>query len=200
MIREPGDPVRWVVGGSVENATGGSTRVGRVAPPVANLISSSRGSNRPGNRARSSFGTPSPMGSAYIDRYRYVDIPIDHRQYVLVRLIQTIDAECCAQVLAAPLGETESERLAAALRVLADPARLRLLSIIGAQPDGEACVCNLTTPLGLSQPTVSHHLKVLTEAGLLGREKRGRWVYYWVRPEPLELLRGALEAPIGAVR
>ena len=113
-----------------------------------------------------------------------------------MKLIQTIDAECCPQVLAAPLDEAEAGSLAAALRVLADPARLRLLSLIGAHPNGEACVCELTEPLGLSQPTVSHHLKVLTEAGLVGREKRGRWVYYWVLPEPIELLRGALAEPV----
>ena len=95
-----------------------------------------------------------------------------------------------------PLGEAEADRLAAVLRVLADPARLRLLSIIGADPDGKACVCDLTEPVGLSEPTVSHHLKVLADAGLVGREQRGRWVYYSIRPEPLELLRGALAAPI----
>ena len=112
-----------------------------------------------------------------------------------MKLIQTIDADCCPQVLAAPIDEQAAERLAGALRVLADPARLRLLSLIGAHPDGEACVCDLTAPLGLSQPTVSHHLKVLTEAGLVGREQRGRWVFYWVLPEPIELLRGALAGP-----
>jgi ArsR family transcriptional regulator, arsenate/arsenite/antimonite-responsive transcriptional repressor len=115
-----------------------------------------------------------------------------------VKLIQTIDADCCPQLLAEPLDEGEADRLAAALRVLADPARLRLLSILGAHPKGEACVCELTEPIGLSQPTVSHHLKVLADAGLVGREKRGRWVYFWVLPEPLELLRGALAAPVGA--
>lgn len=115
-----------------------------------------------------------------------------------MKLIQTIDAECCPQVLAAPLTGDEAERLGAALRVLADPTRLRLLSLIGAHPNGEACVCDLTAPIGLSQPTVSHHLKVLTEAGLVGREQRGRWVFYWVLPEPIELLRGALAGPIGA--
>jgi ArsR family transcriptional regulator len=115
-----------------------------------------------------------------------------------VKLIQTIDAECCPRVLASPLDEAQAERLAGALRVLADPARLRLLSLIGAHPDGEVCVCDLTAPLGLSQPTVSHHLKVLTEAGLVGREKRGRWVYYWLLPEPIELLRAALAGPIAS--
>jgi ArsR family transcriptional regulator len=112
-----------------------------------------------------------------------------------VKLIQTIDAECCPQVLASPLDEDGAERLAGALRVLADPARLRLLSLIGAHPDGEVCVCDLTAPLGLSQPTVSHHLKVLTDAGLVGREQRGRWVFYWLVPEPIELLRAALAGP-----
>lgn len=117
-----------------------------------------------------------------------------------MKLIQTIDAECCPQVLASPLSGAEAERLASALRVLADPARLQLLSLLGAHPDGEACVCDLTGPVGLAQPTVSHHLKVLTEAGLVGREQRGRWVYYWVLPEPIELLRGALAGPPTVVR
>lgn len=112
-----------------------------------------------------------------------------------VKLIQTIDAACCPPVLASPLDEDGAEKLAAALRVLADPARLRLLSLIGAHPDGEVCVCDLTAPLGLSQPTVSHHLKVLTDAGLVGREQRGRWVFYWLVPEPIELLRAALAGP-----
>ncbi|MGZ8580902.1 MAG: ArsR/SmtB family transcription factor [Actinomycetota bacterium] len=116
-----------------------------------------------------------------------------------MKLIQTIDAACCPPVLSAPLDEAEADRLAAALRVLAEPARLRLLSIIGAQPDGEACVCDLTAPLGLTQPTVSHHLKVLADAGLVEREQRGRWAYYRVNTEPLELLRGALASPVSAV-
>lgn len=132
-----------------------------------------------------------------IDERRYVDRSIDRRQYKAVKLIQTIDSGCCPRLLAEPLDGAAAERLAAALRVLADPARLRLLSILGAHPEGEACVCELTGPLGLSQPTVSHHLKVLADAGLVGREQRGRWVYFWVNPEPLELLRGALAAPAG---
>jgi ArsR family transcriptional regulator, arsenate/arsenite/antimonite-responsive transcriptional repressor len=115
-----------------------------------------------------------------------------------MREIAVIDAECCPRILDAPLGEEEAEKLAGALRILADPARLRLLSLIGAHPEGEACVCDLTAPLGLSQPTVSHHLKVLTEAGLVGREQRGRWVYYWLLPEPIELLRSALAEPVEA--
>ena len=110
----------------------------------------------------------------------------------IMKLIQTIDAECCPQVLAAPIDEQAAERLAAALRVLADPARLRLLSLIGAHPDGEACVCDLTAPLGLTQPTVSHHLKVLLQAGLVEREQRGSWAFFRVREEPLAALRAVL--------
>jgi ArsR family transcriptional regulator, arsenate/arsenite/antimonite-responsive transcriptional repressor len=102
-----------------------------------------------------------------------------------VKLIAQIE-DCCQSVLDAPLSESEAEALASMLRVLADPARLQLVSVIAAQPDAEACVCNLTDPVGLSQPTVSHHLKLLHEAGVLDREQRGRWVYYSIR-------RGALD-------
>jgi ArsR family transcriptional regulator, arsenate/arsenite/antimonite-responsive transcriptional repressor len=110
-----------------------------------------------------------------------------------MRLIQEIDEACCTPVVGARLDEAEAERLAAALRVVAEPARLRLLSLLAACDGAEACVCDLTQPVGLSQPTVSHHLKVLNEAGVVEREKRGRWVYYRLRPEPLELLRRALD-------
>jgi ArsR family transcriptional regulator len=86
--------------------------------------------------------------------------------------------ECCSPLLAGPLSQEEAEQLATALKVLADPARLRLISQLAGRPAGEACVCELTAPLGLTQPTVSHHLKVLHEAGLVDRERRGSWVYY----------------------
>jgi ArsR family transcriptional regulator len=105
------------------------------------------------------------------------------------------ELEDCCPVLREPLDEEEADRLAGAMRVLAEPARLRLLSLIAAGPGGEACVCTLVDPLGLSQPTVSHHLKVLHDAGLLDRERRGRWVYYRVRPERLEPIRAALAPP-----
>jgi ArsR family transcriptional regulator, arsenate/arsenite/antimonite-responsive transcriptional repressor len=105
------------------------------------------------------------------------------------------DLTDCCPVLGEPLDGEEAERLAGAMRVLADPARIRLLSLIASGPDGEACVCNLVEPLGLGQPTVSHHLKVLHQAGLLDRERRGRWVYYRVRPERLEPIREALAPP-----
>jgi ArsR family transcriptional regulator len=90
------------------------------------------------------------------------------------------------------LGKADAEELATAFKALADPTRLRLLSFIATQPDGEACVCHLTNPVGLSQPTVSHHLRLLYDAGLLAREKRGTWVYYRVVPERLETLRTVL--------
>ena len=89
-----------------------------------------------------------------------------------------------------PLSAEEATRLAAAFRVIADPARLRLLSLIGAGSD--VCVCDLTAPLGLTQPTVSHHLKVLHDAGFLERDKRGTWVYYRLAPRALATLGAAL--------
>jgi ArsR family transcriptional regulator len=101
-------------------------------------------------------------------------------------------AACCAPLSEGPLAADDAEQLAAALRVIADPARLRLLSLIQAQPDGEACVCHLQEPLGLSQPTVSHHLRVLVDAGLLEREQRGRWAYFRVVPSQLGALRDLL--------
>ena len=114
-----------------------------------------------------------------------------------VKLIQQIDEACCPPFLTEPLAEADADRLAGALRVVAEPARLRLLSLIASRPESEACVCELTEPLGLSQPTVSHHLKVLHEAGVLDREKRGRWVFYRLNAEPLRLLRQALALGTG---
>jgi ArsR family transcriptional regulator len=105
--------------------------------------------------------------------------------------IATIAASC-PPLLAGPLDQTEAAGLAGALKVLADPARLRLLSLIQSQPEHEACVCHLTEPLGLTQPTVSHHLKVLLDAGLVEREQRGSWAYYRVVPGSLDSLREVL--------
>jgi ArsR family transcriptional regulator len=101
-------------------------------------------------------------------------------------------APSCPPLLQQPLARTDAEHLAASLKVIADPARLRLLSLIQAQPGHEACVCHLTEPLGLTQPTVSHHLKVLLQAGLVEREQRGSWAYFRVREEPLAALRELL--------
>ena len=98
----------------------------------------------------------------------------------------------CAPLLASALGADEAEQLSVALKAIADPARLRLLSLIRAQPAGEACVCHLVEPLGLSQPTVSYHLKVLLESGLVSRERRANWAYYSVNDETLARLRDIL--------
>jgi len=104
-------------------------------------------------------------------------------------------SSCCAPVLTGQLQADRADELAALFRALGDPGRLRLLSFLAAQPGGEACVCHLTAPLGLSQPTVSHHLKVLTDANLLERERRGTWIYYRLRLERLEELCAALVPP-----
>jgi ArsR family transcriptional regulator len=107
-----------------------------------------------------------------------------------MQTIQTI-VECCAPVLEGPLTETEATQLADWYAVLADPTRLRLLSLISAA--GDACAaCDLVESLGVSQPTVSHHLKTLRDAGLVASEKRGRWVYYQAVPERLEILSRAI--------
>ena len=100
--------------------------------------------------------------------------------------------DCAPLLSGAPLDDQTAARLAAVLRVLADPGRLRILSLIQAQPTREACVCHLTDALGLSQPTVSHHLRVLYEAHLVDRERRGNWVYYRTLPGALDDLRAAL--------
>jgi len=97
-----------------------------------------------------------------------------------------------------PLAELEAGELARSFAALADPARLRLFSLIAAQPGGEVCACALVEPLGRSQPTVSHHLKVLYEAGLVGRERRGNWIWYWVIRDRLEALRGTLAPAVQA--
>jgi ArsR family transcriptional regulator, arsenate/arsenite/antimonite-responsive transcriptional repressor len=99
---------------------------------------------------------------------------------------------CCEPVLTSALSTAEAEQLAAAFKLLADPVRLRVLSLIANSPGGEACTCDLTEPLGRSQPTVSHHLAALTAAGLLEREQRGRWAYYRVASDRVQVLRDAL--------
>jgi ArsR family transcriptional regulator len=110
-----------------------------------------------------------------------------------MKTIATIEAAAsCTPILQEVIDADEAERLATALKVIADPTRLRLLSLIQAQPEGEACQCHLTEPLGLSQPTVSHHLRVLREAGLIEREQRGNWAYYRIAPDRLAMLCGVL--------
>lgn len=95
---------------------------------------------------------------------------------------------CCAPLVRAPVGEAEAIELARAFKALSDPTRLRLLSLIASHDGGEACVCDLTDAFELTAPTISHHLKVLREAGLIASERHGTWVYYWVRPPALDCL------------
>ncbi|MGN6608654.1 MAG: metalloregulator ArsR/SmtB family transcription factor [Jatrophihabitans sp.] len=92
---------------------------------------------------------------------------------------------CCSPLSREPLSQDAAERIAPLLKALADPVRLRLLSLIASHADGEACVCDLNDAFDLSQPTISHHLKVLHDAGLLDRDKRGAWVYYRARTDAL---------------
>jgi ArsR family transcriptional regulator, arsenate/arsenite/antimonite-responsive transcriptional repressor len=107
-------------------------------------------------------------------------------------VMRTKTKGCCSSVLAGALDEHDAEQLAQGFRALADPARIRLLSIIAAAPTGEVCACDLVEPLGRAQPTVSHHLSLLVDAGLLTRTKRGRWAWYRLVPERLDALRKAL--------
>ena len=102
--------------------------------------------------------------------------------------IGTLRDACCAPLLREPLTAEQAVDLAHTLKALADPTRLRLVSMVAASEGREACVCDLTEPLGLTQPTISHHLKVLRDAGIVGSERQGLWAYYYVHPEALEEL------------
>ncbi|MEZ5116439.1 MAG: metalloregulator ArsR/SmtB family transcription factor [Candidatus Nanopelagicales bacterium] len=111
----------------------------------------------------------------------------------VLQVLDPVDGPaCCPTGLAAPIDRETAEDLARLLKAVADPARLQLLALIKSSPGGESCVCDLVEPLELSQPTVSHHLKVLADAGLLTRERRGTWVWYAVAPERLAELSAVL--------
>ena len=105
---------------------------------------------------------------------------------------------CRIPLVREPLTAEDATSLARRLKALADPARLRLLSTVAAHEGGEACVCDLIEPIGLSQPTISHHLKVLVDAGLLTRDKRGVWAYYSLVPGALDALADLLRTPLAA--
>ena len=109
----------------------------------------------------------------------------------LLVLDPAVAVACCPPLSREPLSQAQAEQVAPLLRALAEPVRLRLMSLVASHPGGEACVCDLNDAFDLSQPTISHHLKVLHEARLLDREKRGVWVYYRARTEALASL-GAL--------
>jgi len=99
---------------------------------------------------------------------------------------------CCAPLLREPITAGQAADLARVLKALAHPTRLRLVSMVAAHEDGEACVCDLTEPLGLTQPTISHHLKILVDAGIFTRDKRGVWAYYALVPAALNALSAVL--------
>ena len=104
-------------------------------------------------------------------------------------------AGCCPGVSAAPLDEGRAAELAKVFKALGDPVRLRLLSMIASREGGEVCVCEMTPAFDLSQPTISHHLRLLRQAGLVDCERRGTWVYYWVLPGVLDQLAAFLATP-----
>jgi ArsR family transcriptional regulator len=106
----------------------------------------------------------------------------------LIELSPVQTADCCSPLQREPLSIDQAERVAPLLKAMADPVRLRLVSLVASHEGGEACVCELVDAFELSQPTISHHLKVLHDTGLLDRSKRGTWVYYRVRPEALASL------------
>jgi ArsR family transcriptional regulator, arsenate/arsenite/antimonite-responsive transcriptional repressor len=101
-------------------------------------------------------------------------------------------AACCTPLLHEPITASQAADLARLLKALADPTRLRLVSMVAAHDGGEACVCDLTGPLGLTQPTISHHLKILVDAGVFTRDKRGVWAYYSLVPSALDGLSAVL--------
>ncbi|MEW5809139.1 MAG: metalloregulator ArsR/SmtB family transcription factor [Actinomycetota bacterium] len=101
-------------------------------------------------------------------------------------------AACCSPLTGGVLDTTAAERLAAVFKALADPARVKLVSLIAASEGAEACICDLTGPLGLSQPTVSHHMKLLVDSGLVTRDQRGKWAYYRVDAAALDRIAEAV--------
>ncbi len=115
----------------------------------------------------------------------------------MARRVATIEPEvtgrCCPSVLASPLDAAQAAVLADGFTALADPVRLRVLSMLADSADGEVCVCEFVAPLGKSQPTISHHLKILSEAGLVHGERRGKWVWYSLDRARLAELRSALQ-------
>ncbi|MFD1827914.1 MULTISPECIES: ArsR/SmtB family transcription factor [Mumia] len=110
----------------------------------------------------------------------------------MLPLVDTPAAACCSTLTGGVLSEDDAATLAKMFKALGDPTRVRLLSMIAANADGEACICDLTEPVGLSQPTVSHHMKLLAESGLVTREQRGRWAYYRVVETALDSLGASL--------
>lgn len=128
-------------------------------------------------------------------RFTHLSKNVNTWQTVGVSLPTTIEAtSCCAPSVTDAIGVDEAERIAKTFKALGDPTRVRLLSLIAAGQGGEACICDLTEPVGLSQGTVSHHMKLLAEAGLVTREQRGKWAYFAVEAGALDAAADALRA------
>ncbi len=108
------------------------------------------------------------------------------------RPLPALADDCCAPLLREPITASQAADLARLLKALADPTRLRLVSMVAAHEGGESCVCELTEPLGLTQPTISHHLKILVDAGIFTRDKRGVWAYYALVPTTMDALAAVL--------
>jgi ArsR family transcriptional regulator len=115
---------------------------------------------------------------------------------VSVPLLTDVDA-CCSPLTGGALDDGQAERLALMFKALGDPTRVKLVSLIAATETGEACICDLTEPVGLTQPTVSHHMRLLTEAGLVTREQRGKWAYYRVDHDTLRAVAQAVSPVAG---
>jgi ArsR family transcriptional regulator len=115
----------------------------------------------------------------------------------LIELTPVQTVACCSPLTKEPLSHEQAERIAPLVKAIADPVRLRLLSLVASHADGEACVCDLNDAFDLSQPTISHHLKVLHDVGLLDREKRGVWVYYRLNAAALRNFGALLGAVAG---
>ncbi|MFJ2722300.1 ArsR/SmtB family transcription factor [Streptomyces sp. NPDC087437] len=115
------------------------------------------------------------------------------RQELVVLEQSDESGACCPGLVTAPLNEDQAVELAKLFKALGDPVRLRLLSLIASRAGGEVCVCDLTPAFDLSQPTISHHLKLLRQAGLIDCERRGTWVYYWALPATLDRLAALLK-------
>jgi ArsR family transcriptional regulator len=116
---------------------------------------------------------------------------------VLLPVLAPAGEACCPPLACEPLSPGGADELAALFKAVADPARLRLLSLIACHPGGESCVCDLTGAFDMTAPSISYHLKVLREAGLISSERRGTWVYYRVMPQVMARMSAVLASPAG---
>lgn len=125
--------------------------------------------------------------------YRHLSIRGRLRYVSLIAVPSRVNVDaCCSTLTGGALDDEQAERLALLFKALADPTRVKLISLITATKAGEACICDLTEPVGLSQPTVSHHMRLLAEAGLVTREQRGKWAYYRVDSDALRTVANAI--------